>query len=61
MNAQEVVGLPVEGVAPGGRGGVRPAFRGAGVALEGPSNAALSSPPRAAGVRGTAEVPEPRG
>ena len=33
MNAQEVVGLPVEGVAPGGRGGVRPAFRGAGVAL----------------------------
>lgn len=61
MNAQEVVGLVLEGVAYGGRGGVRPAFRGVGVALEGPSNGTLSSPPRATGVRGTAEVPEHRG
>ena len=38
MSVQEVVGLAVEGGAPGGRGGVGPAFRSVGVALEGPSN-----------------------
>ena len=38
MSVQEVVGLAVEGGAPGGRGGVGPAFRRVGVALEGPSN-----------------------
>lgn len=62
MSAQEVVGLAVEGGAPEGRGGVGPAFRGVVVALEAPLNPALAlSPPRAAGVRGTAEVPEHRG
>lgn len=45
MSVQEVVGLAVEGGAPEGRGGVGPAFRGVGVALEGPSKSrALSLP-----------------